>query len=146
VRRACPRPWMLCGDFNLIYRDEDKNNSNLDWRMMGRFYHCINALALKEVYLNRRCYTWTNGQTPPTLVLLDRVLCTSDWEEIASECHLRCLTSMVFDHNLLMLDCSPMMSTHHHFHFEDYWLHLVGFQDTVSMAWLSVNDADPLCA
>uniref|UniRef100_A0A453STB4 Endonuclease/exonuclease/phosphatase domain-containing protein n=1 Tax=Aegilops tauschii subsp. strangulata TaxID=200361 RepID=A0A453STB4_AEGTS len=26
IRDECPGPWMLCGDFNLIYRDEDKNN------------------------------------------------------------------------------------------------------------------------
>jgi exonuclease III len=26
LRPNCPGPWMICGDFNLIYRDEDKNN------------------------------------------------------------------------------------------------------------------------
>jgi hypothetical protein len=37
IRRNCLGPWKLCGDFNLIYQEEDKNNSNLDRRMMGRF-------------------------------------------------------------------------------------------------------------
>jgi exonuclease III len=54
LRLECPGPWMICGDFNLIYRDEDKNNDHLDRRMMGRFRRCINDLALKEVYLNGR--------------------------------------------------------------------------------------------
>ena len=52
VRAGCDGPWMICGDFNLIYRDEDKNNGNLNRRMMGRFRRVINDLALKDVYLN----------------------------------------------------------------------------------------------
>jgi len=26
--QLCPGPWMVAGDFNLIYEDEDKNNVN----------------------------------------------------------------------------------------------------------------------
>lgn len=36
VRQACPGPWVIGGDFNLIYRAEDKNNPNVDRAMMGR--------------------------------------------------------------------------------------------------------------
>jgi hypothetical protein len=143
LRLECPGPWMICGDFNLIYRDVDKNNDLLDRRMMGRFRRCINDLALKEVYLNGRRYTWTNGQNPPMLVLLDRVLCTADWEELAGECHLRCLASVVSDHSPLLLDCSPSPPVHRRFRFEDFWLRLDGFQEVVAEAWGSVHHADP---
>jgi exonuclease III len=143
LRPNCPGPWMICGDFNLIYRDEDKNNNNLDRRMMGRFRRCINDLALKEIYLSGRRYTWTNGQDPPTLVLLDRVLCTSDWEELAGECSLRCLASVVSDHIPLLLDCSPTPPVHRRFHFEEFWIRLQGFQEVVAEAWASVGSADP---
>lgn len=78
VRANCPRPWMLCGGFNLILRDEDKNTNNLNRRMMGKFRHLTNDLALQEIYLTGQRYTWSNEQSPPTLVHLDRVLCTSD--------------------------------------------------------------------
>lgn len=30
LRTQCVGPWMLAGDFNLIYKEEDKNNSNLN--------------------------------------------------------------------------------------------------------------------
>jgi exonuclease III len=60
VRADCQGPWMLCGDFNLIYRAEDKNNGNLNRRMMGKFRRLLNDLLLKEVYLNGRRYTWLN--------------------------------------------------------------------------------------
>jgi endonuclease/exonuclease/phosphatase family metal-dependent hydrolase len=35
VRDARQGPWVVCGDFNLIYRSEDKSNDNLNRRMMG---------------------------------------------------------------------------------------------------------------
>uniref|UniRef100_A0A452YJM3 Endonuclease/exonuclease/phosphatase domain-containing protein n=2 Tax=Aegilops tauschii subsp. strangulata TaxID=200361 RepID=A0A452YJM3_AEGTS len=143
IRADCPGPWMLCGDFNLILRDEDKNNGNLNRRMMGRFRRLVNDLALKEVYLNGRRFTWSNEQTPPTLVHLDRVFCTVDWEDAHGDCHLRCLASVVSDHCPLLLDCAPTHVAHRRFHFEDFWLRLDGFHDTVAAAWGSVLDPDP---
>ncbi|XP_073365560.1 uncharacterized protein [Aegilops tauschii subsp. strangulata] len=88
IRAACPDPWMVCGDFNLILRDDDKNTGTVNRRLMGKFRRLTNDLALKEIYLNGRRYTWSNEQTPPTLVQLDRVLCTADWEDAHSGCHL----------------------------------------------------------
>lgn len=35
VRVARPGPWVVCGDFNKLYRDEDKSNDNLHRCMMG---------------------------------------------------------------------------------------------------------------
>jgi exonuclease III len=51
IRAQCAGPWLIGGDFNLIYKDEDKNNSNLNRAMMGRFHRLINDLSLKEVPL-----------------------------------------------------------------------------------------------
>jgi hypothetical protein len=126
-----------------IRRDEDKNNSNLNRRLMGKFRRCINDLALKEIYLNGRRYTWTNGQDPPTLVLLDRALCTSDWEDLIGECHLRCLASVLSDHSPLLLDCTPSPAVHRRFRFEEFWLRQDGFHDVVTTAWNSVSNPDP---
>lgn len=134
VRADCPGPWMLCGDFNLILRDEDKNTDNLNRHMMGKFRRLTNDLALKEIYLTGRRYTWSNEQSPLTLVHLDRVLCTSDWDDAHGECHLRCFASVVSDHSPLLLDCSPMPKAHRRLHFEEYWLRLEGFHDTVTAA------------
>jgi exonuclease III len=60
VRAACLGPWIIAGDFNLIYKAEDKNNSNLNRAMMGRFRGTINDLSLKEIPLHGRKYTWSN--------------------------------------------------------------------------------------
>jgi endonuclease/exonuclease/phosphatase family metal-dependent hydrolase len=47
VRAAHAGPWVLCGDFNMIYRDEDKNNDNLHHRMMAHFRRFLNECELK---------------------------------------------------------------------------------------------------
>lgn len=44
VHAQCPGPRLVVGDFNLIYRAADKNNSNLDRAMMGRFRRTLNQL------------------------------------------------------------------------------------------------------
>jgi hypothetical protein len=31
-------PWLDCGDFNMIYRAQDKNNGRLNKRRMGQFH------------------------------------------------------------------------------------------------------------
>lgn len=48
---------------------------------MGRFRRLIDDLALKEVPLHGRKLLWSNRQDSPTLVKLDRVLCSVDsWQ------------------------------------------------------------------
>jgi hypothetical protein len=47
-------PWMLIGDFNLIYRAKDKNNTRLNQRLMGQFRRFLNKVNLQEVHLNGR--------------------------------------------------------------------------------------------
>jgi exonuclease III len=70
--------WLILGDFNLIYQEQDKNNSNLNRRLMGTFKAAIDHLHLKEIKLNRRRFTWSNQQDSPTLTRIDRLLCTPE--------------------------------------------------------------------
>ena len=60
IRLACQGPWLTLGDYNLITIDEEKNNSNLNQAMMGRFRRLISNLSLKEVPLHGRKFTWSN--------------------------------------------------------------------------------------
>ena len=73
IRTHCHGPWMVAGDFNLIYREEDKNNANLNRAMMGRFRRALDDLALKELPLIGRKFTWSGGGNSPTLSRLDQV-------------------------------------------------------------------------
>jgi hypothetical protein len=55
---------------------------------MGRFHHLLNDIKLLEVHLMDKSFTWSNEREAPTLVRLDRVLASVDWEELFPECAL----------------------------------------------------------
>jgi hypothetical protein len=71
---------MVAGDFNLIYKDEDKNSNNLNRVMMGRLRRWIDEMAVNEIPLHGRKFTWSSSSSnaSPTLVKLDRVFCSLD--------------------------------------------------------------------
>jgi hypothetical protein len=72
VRHQYAGSWVLAGNFNLILSAEDKNNDNLNRKMMGRFRRLVNDLDLKDIPLLGKRYTWSNGRVNPTLVKLDK--------------------------------------------------------------------------
>ncbi|WVZ64360.1 LOW QUALITY PROTEIN: hypothetical protein U9M48_013890 [Paspalum notatum var. saurae] len=88
IRALCSGPWLVAGDFNLIYQAADKNNTNLDRAMMGRFRRLLDDLEIKEIPLFGRKYTWSNERSSPTREIpgfLDAV--QQNWEApVASAC------------------------------------------------------------
>jgi exonuclease III len=121
VRAACVGPWAVGGDFNLIYKMEDKNNSNVHRAMMGRFRRFLNDLELREVELLGRKFTWSNEREAPTLVQLDRVFTTMDWEGLFPDCLLQSSASLISDHCPLLLGLHDLTQGKSHFHFESFW-------------------------
>jgi hypothetical protein len=64
IRAACPGPWVVAGDFNLIYRDEDKNNANYNRAMR------VVSEGSSMIWLSKRypCMVASKrGQTSKTL-------------------------------------------------------------------------------
>lgn len=96
-------PWMVCGDFNLIYKAAEKNNNLLNRRMMVHFRNFLNTLELKELQLHGRAFTWSNEQRNPTLTYIDRVFIMMDWELLYPNCSLRGLSTNCSDHYPLLL-------------------------------------------
>lgn len=107
IRALCSGPWVLTGDFNMIYQAADKNNSNMNRALMGRFRSFLDDTNITEVPLHGRKYTWSNERSSPTLVRLDRVFCCSEWEDIYSDSLLQSASSGFSDHCPLILRLSP---------------------------------------
>ena len=120
VRAACPGPWLICGDFNLIYQAEDKNNHRLNRRMMNCFRHFIDELELQELHLKGRLYTWSNERDHPTLERLDRVFVSDDWTTDFPDHDLSALASECSDHAPLLLRTDCVLPHLKRFHFENY--------------------------
>lgn len=100
IRAQCAGLWMLVGDFNMIYKDEDKSNSNPNRVLMGHFRRLIDDVAIKVLPLSGHKFTWTSSSlsTSPTLLKLDRVFCSADWEEYFPSCLLQSAASEDSDH------------------------------------------------
>jgi hypothetical protein len=144
LRKAIQGERLLCGDFNLIYKTEDKCNNKLNRRLMGRFKAVLDDLGLRELPLHGSKFTWTSGQNDATMTRIDRVLCSNSWEELFPRSHLHAWASTLSDHCPLILQGDTAMSKFKGFRFESYLLKLPGFQDVVKEAWdkpLLVTDA-----
>ena len=103
IRDACQGPWAVTGDFNLILNEEDKSNDRIDRANLRRFRRTVAALELQDLHLHGRAFTWSNERENPTLVRLDRVLVSMDWEELFPNAHLQGLGSDASDHCPLLL-------------------------------------------
>jgi len=131
----------VAGDFNLIYRDEDKNNTNLNRALMGRFRRWINDMAVAEIPLHGRKFTWSSSSTSadPTLVRLDRVFCSPDWDDMFPGCLMHSAASIDSDHCPLILGLSDNQPGKRRFHFESFWPGMDGFVEAVETTWNSVQ-------
>jgi endonuclease/exonuclease/phosphatase family metal-dependent hydrolase len=103
VKKEVHGRWLVLGDFNLIYKVQDKNNSQLNRRLVNRFRRALNFMEVKKIELIGRKFTWTNIQMSPTLSRIDRVLCTPSWEEFHANPILQPLSSSISDHIPLLL-------------------------------------------
>jgi len=126
---------LLCGDFNLIYQAADKNNDRLNLRAMRRFRRAIDDMAVDELYLHGRLYTWSNERRSPTLERIDRAFATVPWLEMFTTHHLRTLSSDSSDHAPLLLQLCTEPWAKPRFRFEPFWVRLDGYQEVVAQAW-----------
>lgn len=105
-RQLCPGLCLVLGYFNLILQASDKNNANLEWRVMGRFKRFVDHNGLKELYLHGHRFRWSNEWESPTLTKIDRVFVSVDWEMEHPDCFLQALSTAYSDHCTLHLALS----------------------------------------
>jgi hypothetical protein len=128
-------PALLVGDFNLILQASDKSTNNFNRRTMMAFRRFTNEMELHDIYLHGRRYTWSNEQADAIKVKLDRALMNEGWENEHPNCVLQALPSDLSDHCPLLLSTDAMFTPPRHFRFENYWMGLDGFEETVTRSW-----------
>ena len=131
---------MIAGDFNLIYKSDDKNNTNLNRPMMNRFRNTINNLALREIQLHGRKFTWSNQQDSPVLVKLDRVF----WQ-LTGKLSILMFSCKALPHKTqIIVPCCldwEIFLGKKRFHFEAFWTRMEGFQDVIQQVWNSAEES-----
>lgn len=138
IARAAPpsgQPWLINGDFNLIYEARVKNNSNINRRIMGKFRAAIDAAGLREIKCKNRRFTWSNERENPTLVSIDKFFCNSPWDAMFPSFLLHAASTSCSDHCPLLLAGAAAPRRPARFRFESFWLRFPRFHITVQRAW-----------
>jgi hypothetical protein len=94
LRQVLTGPWLIIGDFNMIYKSEDKNNGRLNRRLMGQFWCFINNAIVKEIHLTDWLYMRSSERSHPTLKRIDCTFFSNEWEDLFSNCELQALASL----------------------------------------------------
>ena len=77
------------------------------------------------------------------VVKLDRVLYNAEWNDLFPGCLLQALSSDISDHCPMLLSFNSAFVPCRQFSFENRWVQLEGFMDTVANSWaLPVNHSD----
>lgn len=135
VEQMVSLPWLLIGDFNLIYKTSDKNNSRLNRGMMQRFKGTLDRLGIKELHLSGRKFTWTQECANPTQTKIDRAFCCPDWDVLFDSAHMSALSSSCSDHAPLFITGCMERERNNSFRFESYWLKLPDFRQVTAESW-----------
>jgi exonuclease III len=127
--------WLLLGDFNLITKASDKNNLNINRRLIGKFRAARDFLLLKDMRMNGSRFTWSNAQQDPVLTKIDHVFYSEDWDDLFPDAYLQAITSACSDQAPLFLQGSVAICRKPTFKFEEFWLRIQGFKETVTESW-----------
>ena len=137
--------WLILGDFNLITKAADKNNLNTNRRLIGKFQAARDFLQLKDMRLGGRRFTWSNAQADPVLTKIDHVFFSDEWDLIFPDTHLQAIGSACSDHAPLLLQGYVNAPRKTSFKFEEFWMRMPGFKETVAEAWNKhIQDTDPI--
>lgn len=128
-------PWLLNGDFNMIYEARDKSTPNLHRRIMGRFRRALDFAGLREIKCKNRRYTWSNEREDPVFCSIDKFFCNLEWESLMPNHMLMAAATTVSDHCRLLLSSSVSPARPARFKFESFWPAFPRFHETVTRAW-----------
>jgi hypothetical protein len=125
-------PMVFGGDFNIIRHAKEKNNKNINQNLMDRFNMFIDLHQLQEIRRSGPKYTWTNKRTNPVMVMLDRILVSTEWEQKHPLCFAWSKTRVGSDHWPIFLDSGVNSEKRQNpFYFEKHWLLEEGFVQMV---------------
>lgn len=113
----------------------DKNNSNFNTHLADSFNSTIDSLALLELPLLDRMFTWTNSRDQPTLARLDPVLLNLMFSSTFPNTSRTSQPRLTSDHVPLLVDITTTIPKTATFHFENSWLRHPSFLTTVLSTW-----------
>lgn len=105
-------PWVLAGDFNLTRGTDDKNNAVVHTNLADAFNSAIDSLALIDLPLLNRQFTWSNKRDEPVLARLDRALFNNSMSKLFPNSTLTALVASTSDHTPSLSRSLPPFRNH----------------------------------
>lgn len=123
--------WCLFDDFNIIiYLSERLRCSSFGLAML-KILDFIAKLFLVDFPLVEGEFMWFCDSDIPSLSRIDKVMVSRDWEEHFLDMIQRIFSWVVLDHCPLQMEARGMPRAKIPFKFENMWLKVEGFVDTV---------------
>jgi hypothetical protein len=131
-------PYVMGGDFNIMRFSSDKNKFFIPNRFSDIFNTIININDLRELYVSRGKYTWSNNQVNPTLEKLDRILMSREWEKFFPAVLAYKRPREFSNHNPIIMNSQfSTLSQSRSFKIELSWLEHPDFLVKVEEIWLA---------
>ena len=99
------------------------------------FNAILEHAGVRELEMNGREFTWGNNLPIPTFEKLDRILCSTEWEEVYPLTQVTALTREKSDHTPLFLDSGDIQKSDPIFRFENAWFLREGIDEIVQKVW-----------
>ena len=123
--------WLIVGDFNYIRYTINRNREGGNVNDMLAFNEAISALALVEIPIKGREYTWSNMQNAPLLEKLDWVFSSESWTSTYPNTMVTPLSKPISDHTPFNIQIGTSIPRSTLFRFENYWLSHHDFKEKV---------------
>ncbi|KAH7656135.1 DNA-(apurinic or apyrimidinic site) lyase protein, partial [Dioscorea alata] len=138
IRSCCPSadlPWVICGDFNSIFDPLDKLGGKHNREDLRHDQNFLRDLQLIEPPSLGRRFTWTNGQSNPIWVKLDRFLVNARWTSPFPRVFQNYLPRFGSDHVPIRLEFGSHTINPRAFRFEKAWCLSDNFEDLIIQWW-----------
>jgi len=99
------------------------------------FNDAVNALALNEIVLQGRKFTWSNMQPSPLLQKLDWVFTSNAWTMKYLDTSATILDRIPSDHCPLLVNISTNIPKPKAFRMENFWIKLPDFSEILQQTW-----------
>ncbi|XP_039129007.1 uncharacterized protein LOC120265183 [Dioscorea cayenensis subsp. rotundata] len=128
-------PWIICGDFNAIFSVEDKPSGAYNLQEICNANRFKWDLRLCKPPAVGRKFSWTNGQSDPIWVKLDRFLVNSCCSDRFPRMLQKSLLRLGSDHLPIRLEVGGHFSLPRSFRFEKVWFMADGFREMIQKWW-----------
>lgn len=126
----------LGGGGNQVCNSKEKSNGVINHKWVDLFMDLINKFGLIELKPSNRSFTWTNNQERPILAAIDKIFCTTNFEQKFPLAYVTTSSRAGSDHVPLILNLgSEGRKKPSIFRFEKWWLEQPDFRELIYKLW-----------